>query len=270
MVAKHEPATFGRMSVEINIHSETLVLFSLLYNGLSRSPNRRMIALGGSQVHSIKITRHGVESVVAARYPIGIEHHDHLEYEVLPQTLALLATHIGQQLEQAVQDVTTWGLTRVHSRRQKDAGFLATKPQRSSGWLSFCLRKQTMAICWNSLSFQSHLISRANRQKLHRAPLQRIVQDLAIKVDIVLILQFSLNFICQLQRVFVAERKSEGEVGRSRLRISEYVIEAQAKLLFNIQKCRNFVKDPSPLFLLSQVMLDSKHRSEPLVVQFLL
>ena len=48
------------------------------------------------------------------------------------------------------------------------------------------------------------------------------------------------------------------------------MIEAQAKLLLDVQECSDFVKDPSPLLWLCDVVLDGKHWSETLIVQFLL
>ena len=85
-----------------------------------------------------------------------------------------------------------------------------------------------------------------------------------------LILEFSLNFISQLERILITEWKREGKIGRSSLWICEHMIEAQAKLLLDVQECGDFVKDPSPLFWLCDVVLDGKHWSKTLIIQFLL
>lgn len=274
MVAKHETPAFRRVRVEIDVHPQALVLLGLLDDSLARGPNRRVIALRRSQIHSVQVASHRVESIVASRDPVRVEHHDDFEYEVLPQASSLLAVEICDELEQPVEHVAAWGFAGMHARRQKDTGLFPAEAQWPRRWIAPRLREEafigeSVGLVRDRFALLRDLVSRTNREQLHRAALQRIVQNLAVEIHVRLILQPLLDLVCELQGVFVAEGVREGKIRRRELGAIEHVVESQVELVFRVEKRRNFVQDSAPAtFGRSASRLHAEHWSQPLIIKF--
>ena len=83
MVSKHKAASFAGVRMVVQKHFEALVLFCLLYHGLASGPDCGVVRFGWVEVHAIQVAGHGVQSVVATRDSIGVQHHDHLENKVI-------------------------------------------------------------------------------------------------------------------------------------------------------------------------------------------
>lgn len=87
------------MGMEVQIHFETLILLSLLYNCLSCGPDRRVVLLGWVQVHSVEIAAHRVQSIVASGHAVRIQNHDDFEDKVAPQCPTLVVAYAVTQAD---------------------------------------------------------------------------------------------------------------------------------------------------------------------------
>ena len=109
------------------------------------------------------------------------------------------------------------------------------------------------------------LVPRRDSQQLHGPPLERVVQNLPVEVDVGLSVQLLLNLVRQIQRVLVREREREGEVSRLGLWIGEHVCELHGELLIVVEERVHLCHDSPPLLLV--VRHHAEGRLQPLIVQ---
>ena len=144
------------MRVEVKEHLETLVLLSLLHYCLARRPDSWIVSLGRVEVHPIQIASHCVQSVIASRDTVWIQHHDDLEDVAFPEALPLFTSHVTEYLEEAVKNVGSGCLSRVHPRCQEYHWLLFTEAERAR--VRVLLSGRKAASCRDSLDLVRDLV----------------------------------------------------------------------------------------------------------------
>ena len=96
MISENEATFLAGVGVEVHKHLETLKLY-LLLDYFFRGPDCRVIHLLGGEIEAIQITGTRIESVVATRDTVWVEHHNHFEHIVLSEITPLLTFQVSKK-----------------------------------------------------------------------------------------------------------------------------------------------------------------------------
>ena len=118
-VAKHETASFGAVSMKVNVHLQ-LTRMMLLYNGLFGEEYGRMLLWSGLFVAPVQILTQSIKTPVSSGHTVRIQNRDDLKDVVVEQSGVLSISKLCQLVDRSLKHVRGGSLAAVDSPSEVD------------------------------------------------------------------------------------------------------------------------------------------------------